>query len=180
MRQSTVLLSLGACVFASLVVGFSPTPRPAKPDHAIVVLSPAEGSHVRGVVHFVQGEHGVVVQGMVTGLEPNSVHGFHIHEFGNVTSGDGSSLGGHYNPSSVPHGLPGAITMHAGDMGNITADAHGTAQVSGTFSGVNINGENSVLGRGVVVHANPDDGGQPTGNAGGRIAFGVIGVAKAP
>jgi Cu-Zn family superoxide dismutase len=123
-------------------------------------------------------EDGVRVTGEVTGLPPSSKHGFHIHEFGDMSATDGTSMGGHFNPEDMAHGLPDSAARHAGDMGNIESDARGVAKVDRTIEGMGMSGRSSIFGRGIVVHEKPDDGGQPTGNAGGRIGYGVIGVAK--
>jgi Cu-Zn family superoxide dismutase len=136
---------------------------------------------VKGTITFRQTEGGVAVTANVTGLEPNSKHGFHVHEFGDPSSDDGSAMGGHYNPEGHAHALPasGDAERHAGDFGNLEADADGNATFNMTFENISLAGKkNPILGRGLIVHEKPDDGGQPTGNAGGRIAQAVIGVAK--
>ena len=119
------------------------------------------------------------VRGEVRGLAPNSEHGFHVHEKGDCSSGDGMSAGGHFNPTAMPHG-PQAAPHHAGDLPSIVADASGVARFSVRTSGVVLGGgADDLAGKGLIVHANPDDyTTQPTGNSGGRIACGVIsGVA---
>lgn len=153
--------------------------KPHVSPKAIAVLAPTQGQTAKGWVKFEAVEKGIRVTAEVSGLSPNSKHGFHIHEFGDLRSTDGASLGGHYNPGGLEHGLTHVRRRHAGDLGNLEADAAGVAKVDRVFIGFSIDGhEAMILGRGVVVHALPDDGGQPTGNAGGRIAVGVIGVAK--
>ena len=152
------------------------TQAPLGPTHAIAVLTPAEGSEVRGTLLLEETPDGVRVTGQVTGLAPGSAHGFHIHEYGDMTATDGTSLGSHYNPGNAEHALPEQdVEKHKGDFGNITADDNGVAAIDKTFGGVKVQ---EVLGRGIVIHADPDDGSQPTGNAGGRIAFGIIGIAN--
>ena len=146
---------------------------------AIAVLTPTEGNSTAGTVKFVQDGASVKVIGNLTGLKPNSVHAWHIHAFGDISGADGKSTGGHYNPEGNPHGLPPATGRHAGDLGNIKADANGNAKKELSVDNITINGtQNPILGRGFIVHAETDDGGQPTGNAGARIAQGVIGVQK--
>ena len=113
------------------------------------------------------------------GLNANQKHAFHIHQYGDCSAPDATSAGGHYNPEGHQHGLPDAQNRHAGDLGNVQADADGKAHYEITVSNVSIMGHmNPILGRGVIVHAKVDDGGQPVGNAGARIACGVIGVAN--
>ena len=146
---------------------------------AIAVLGPTQGQTAHGWVKFEAVEKGIRVTAEISGLAPGSQHGFHIHEFGDLRSTDGTSLGGHYNPGGKEHGLTHVRARHAGDLGNVEADASGVAKVDRVFIGFSIDGHLApILGRGVVVHALQDDGGQPTGNAGGRIAVGVVGVAR--
>jgi superoxide dismutase, Cu-Zn family len=147
---------------------------------AVAVLQPTKGNAVAGVIWFDTVPDGVRVHGTITGLAPNSAHGFHVHQYGDASSDDGTAAGVHYNPENHPHAGPADASHHAGDLGNITADAAGKATVDVTAKGISIAGMNNpIIGRGVVLHADPDDlKTQPTGNAGARIAVGVIGVAK--
>lgn len=149
---------------------------------AVTVLQPTKGNSVGGVIWFDAVPDGVHVHGTVTGLAANTTHGFHIHQFGDTSSDDGTAAGGHYNPENHSHGGPADEQHHAGDLGNITSDASGKATVDVTVKGVSIAGmSDPLIGRGVVVHASADDlKTQPTGNAGARVAVGVIGVAKLP
>jgi superoxide dismutase, Cu-Zn family len=151
----------------------------ARVTKAVCVLQPTAGNKASGTVTFTQSGGKVKVVADIAGLEPDSKHGFHIHEFGDISKPDGTGTGGHYNPEGHPHGLPPASNRHAGDLGNVTADAQGNAHYEITVGNITIDGhEHAVLGRAIILHAKPDDGGQPTGNAGARIAQGVIGVAK--
>jgi Cu-Zn family superoxide dismutase len=148
--------------------------------HAIAVLTPTEGSSVTGVVTFVQRGPDVTVTADINGLTPNGEHAWHVHEYGDLSSRDGTAAGSHYNPEGHAHGLPDEPRRHAGDFGNLRADGTGHARMVLTVSNITISGSrNPVLGRAIIIHAAPDDGGQPTGNAGARIAQGVIGVARA-
>jgi len=145
---------------------------------AIAVLSPTEGSNVGGIVTFTKVEDGVKVVAHIEGLKPGK-HGFHVHEYGDCSSPDGNSAGGHFNPQGMPHGAPGDSASHAGDIGNIVADSSGVAHLEWTDPHMTLDGPESIIGRGVIVHANEDDlKTQPTGNAGPRVACGVIGIAK--
>lgn len=148
-------------------------------DELIAVLHPTEGNNVNGVVRFTRTGDGVQVEGEVHGLDANSTHGFHIHEFGDCSADDGTSAGGHFDPHDQSHGGPDAAERHAGDMGNLTSDDDGTAEISYTDTVMTFRGAASVLGRGVIVHAEEDDlESQPTGDAGDRLSCGVIGVAE--
>ena len=147
---------------------------------AVAVLHSKSGSTCHGTVRFAQEGDAVKVVADIEGLTPGQKHAFHIHEFGDISSTDGLSAGGHYNPEKHQHGLPVNESRHAGDLGNVQADDAGKAHYEITVNNVSIAGEkNPIIGRSVVVHAKMDDGGQPVGNAGGRIACGVIGIAKA-
>ncbi len=147
---------------------------------AICIVLPTEGNKCKGSVHFEALEGGKVkVTAKISGLKPNQKHAIHVHEFGDVSDLSGKSAGGHYNPDKLDHGLPPNEKRHAGDLGNLEANAEGNAEYSLTVDNISIGGaKNAILGRAIVVHADPDDGGQPTGNAGARIGVGVIGVAK--
>lgn len=147
---------------------------------ALAILTPTEGNQVTGSVKFRQMEDKVAITAKLEGLQPDSVHAWHIHEFGDASSLDGKAMGGHYNPEEMPHGLPNNPERHAGDLGNLKADSRGEVSKEMTVDNISIDGpRNPILGRGVIIHAEADDGGQPTGNAGGRIAQGVIGLPKA-
>ncbi len=155
-----------------------PKPHAAVVNDAIVVLHALGDSKVSGVARFTEAGGKVTVVADVEGLSPGK-HGFHIHEFGDCSDLKGMSAGGHYNPEHHKHGLPGQPERHPGDMGNLDAGADGKAHLEATLEGITINGDlDPILGRSIIVHEKEDDGGQPTGNAGGRIACGVIGVAK--
>jgi len=149
-------------------------------SHAVCVVAPAQGASCHGVVRFEQRDGRVTVSADLAGLAPDSTHGFHVHELGDVTDLAGKSAGGHYNPAVHPHGLPPSDNRHAGDLGNVTADASGRAVFTLTVDNFSLTGKHGVVGRAIVVHADPDDGSQPTGNAGARIGFGVIGIAAQP
>jgi superoxide dismutase, Cu-Zn family len=147
---------------------------------AVAMVHGTKGNEkVHGVIKFSDTGSGVKVTAHVTGLAPNSEHGFHIHEFGDCTDMEKAmSTGGHFNPDKHEHGKPGDAKSHPGDMGNLKADDQGMAHLELTLNQASITGKNAILGRGVIVHEKPDDYSQPTGNAGGRIACGVIGVAQ--
>ena len=145
---------------------------------AVAVLVPTAGNAARGTVTFEAVPDGVRITAQLEGL-PAGDHGFHIHELGDCSAADGTSAGGHFNPGGVPHAGPDGTPRHMGDLGNITADAAGTATYDRTDRLVRLDGPDAVVGRGVIVHAAADDlATQPTGNAGARLACGVIGIAK--
>ena len=133
-------------------------------------------SSILGTVTFTEVPEGLRVEAEVSGV-PAGRHGFHIHEKGDC--GDhGIACGGHFNPDGVGHGdllKDGFAHAHAGDLGNIEVGPDGTGKLDKTFPGLTLSeGKYSVLGRSVILHEKEDDFGQPTGNAGGRIACGVI------
>ena len=163
-------------VVTLLFVGLT-TARADEPTKAVAVLSSASGSKVAGTITFTKTGDTVSVVADITGLTPGK-HGFHIHEFGDCSAADASSAGSHFNPMKKPHGAPDAAEHHAGDLGNIEADSNGKAHLEMKDSGLKLGGENCILGRAVIVHEKVDDWSQPTGNAGARVACGVIGAAK--
>jgi Cu-Zn family superoxide dismutase len=145
---------------------------------AVAMLYPADSSNVHGLVTFTQVPEGVEVVAVVQGLTPGE-HGFHIHQYGDCSALDASSAGGHFNPENKPHGAPTDTLRHVGDLGNLMADEQGLAHLEWTDTMLTFSGPHSIIGRAVVVHANADDlKTQPTGNAGARVACGVIGLAK--
>ncbi len=142
---------------------------------AIAVLSSASGSQVTGTVMFTKSGNGVQVVAEISGLTPGK-HGFHVHEFGDCSAADAASAGGHFNPTKDPHAGHDADKRHMGDLGNLEADAAGKARLDLTDKKIKID---SIIGKAVIVHEKADDlKTQPTGDAGGRVACGVIGVAK--
>lgn len=146
---------------------------------AVAVLHGTKGNEkIHGTVKFTDTGSGVKVSVHIEGIDPNTEHGFHIHEFGDCSAPDASSAGGHYNPEKHDHGKPGDAKAHVGDMGNVKADGSGVVHAEITLPAATITGKNAILGRGVILHAKPDDFSQPVGNAGARIACGVIGVAQ--
>ena len=144
---------------------------------AVAILTPTKGSKAEGRVTFTERDGTVHVHAEISGLAPGE-HGFHIHEFG-VWSEDGMASGGHYNPTHEKHAGTDTPKRHIGDLGNITANANGNATLDLDDSSLRFRGPTSIIGRGLVVHEKADDlKTQPTGNAGGGAAVGVIGVAK--
>lgn len=145
---------------------------------AVAVMHPTAGSTAKGLVTFTKEEGGVRVLAYFEGVSPGA-HGFHVHEFGDCSSADGMAAGGHFNPENMEHAGPTAEKRHVGDLGNVTADDSGRVQLNYLDKHLTFSGPNSILGRGLILHAQPDDlKTQPTGAAGARIACGVIGVAK--
>lgn len=173
------VLTVAACAHG----GISEPAQTSEPAHkpstirspaAKAVLIPTSGNDVQGVVTFTPSAEGMVVHADVTGLTPGA-HGFHIHETGDCSAPDGTSAGGHFNPTEHEHGAPADTHRHAGDMGNIIADESGHGVLEWTDPDMTVDGEKSIIGRAVIVHADEDDyATQPTGNAGARVACGVI------
>jgi Cu-Zn family superoxide dismutase len=172
MKQAQTLAAVAVALAVSACG--SMTPMHAGPT-AVARLEPTKGNTTSGTVEFRQRGGSVEVVASVTGLAPNREHGFHVHEKGDCSSGDGNSAGGHFNPDNQPHG-PQSGPHHAGDMPSLRADASGNARATFTLDGVTIaDGAKSLVGRGLIVHKDPDDyTTQPTGNAGARLACAVI------
>jgi Cu-Zn family superoxide dismutase len=161
--SALMLALLGGCV------------TPAGPQ-AAAELKPTTGNSASGSVRFVQAGAAVKVSGEIRGLKPNAEHGFHVHEKGDCSSGDGMSTGGHFNPDAKPHGQHGPGAHHVGDLPSLKANASGVAAFSFESNSIRVGaGTNDVVGRGLIVHRDPDDyKTQPTGNAGPRLACAVI------
>ncbi|MBZ5589100.1 MAG: superoxide dismutase family protein [Acidobacteriia bacterium] len=142
---------------------------------AVASVQPLGGANATGMVRFIALEHGVEISADIKGLTPGT-HGFHVHEFGDCSAADGSSAGGHFNPEGQPHGGPDSAAAHAGDYGNLDADASGHAVLKLVSHRISLEqGASGVIGRAVVVHGKADDlTSQPAGNAGPRIGCGVI------
>ena len=159
---------LTGCESMSSMMGMNPT--------ATANLAPTTGSATSGTVKFTQQGDKVLVAGEVRGLRPNTEHGFHVHEKGDCSSGDGMSAGGHFNPAGSPHGRHGTGPHHAGDLQSLRANASGVASFSFETTAVRVgSGTNDVVGKGLIVHRDPDDyRTQPTGNAGPRLACAVV------
>lgn len=168
--------SLACAVMAgAILASCSSLPSGSGPS-ARANLEPTKGSAARGEVTFQQTGMAVRVAGRVSGLKPNAEHGFHVHEKGDCSSGDGMSTGGHFNPGGKGHGHHAGAERHAGDMPNIKADSYGNAEIRFDVPGLTIgSGAADIVGKGLIVHRDPDDyKSQPAGNAGPRIACAVI------
>jgi len=152
---------------------------------AVVRLTPFTAQNVTGTLKIVQSVSNgpVTITGKIQGLT-EGLHGFHVHEKGDLTMGC-QSAGGHFNPENVTHGAPEDTVRHVGDLGNIKANSSGEAIINITDTMISLSGPNSILGRSIVVHSGVDDlgkGGSPlsstTGNSGDRWACGAIGIEK--
>jgi Cu-Zn family superoxide dismutase len=164
------IASLGASVLATACASYSAGPT------ATARLQATQGNAVSGLVQFTQRGDKVLVTGEIAGLRPHAEHGFHIHDKGDCSSGDGMSAGGHFNPNAKAHGAHEHSEHHAGDMVSLKADATGVAKFSYESTGISVgSGATDVVGRGLIVHRDADDfKTQPTGNSGPRLACAVI------
>ena len=149
---------------------FSDAPR------ASANLQPTKGNTAAGTAEFRQVGNKVRLTANLSGLTPGREHGFHVHEAGDCSSGDGMSAKGHFNPQGKPHGHPSSAERHAGDLPALRADSAGNARLETELDVITVApGPTSIVGRGLIVHADPDDyKTQPTGNAGARLACAVI------
>ena len=195
MRSATWQLALatGLGIIAATVISYgthsnaqtAPAARAQAPQpqgtaqviKAIAVVQPLGNSKVSGKVVFRQTRSGVEIIAEIKGLAPGK-HGFHVHEFGDCSMADGTCAGAHFNPTGAPHAGPDDQERHIGDLGNIEVREDGTAAYKRVDKLVSLNGPNSIIGRSVILHADPDDlKSQPSGNAGARVGCGVIGIA---
>ena len=166
-------MSVVAAVAVTLFTGCAEI-MPAKPA-AQATLESRSGSQVKGVVSFYRAGDSILVQADVTGLTPGE-HGFHVHESGDCSAPDAASAKGHFNPHGMKHGHHQHAERHVGDLPNLVAGAQGRAVYKAEVKGLNLAaGADGIVGRSVVVHADPDDyRSQPAGNSGRRVACGVI------
>lgn len=173
-NSRSVVILLSAIWFAAALTSASAQ----EVKKAIAVLHPASNSQVTGTVTFTPAEDAVEVVVDITGLKPGK-HGLHIHEKGDCSAPDASSAGAHFNPTHSHHGGPAAAERHVGDFGNVEADASGKVHVDWKDKNLKLSGEESIVGKSVVVHEKEDDlKTDPSGNSGSRVACGVIEVAK--
>lgn len=147
-------------------------------QRAVVTITPTEGYHTSGTVLFEKVEEGVQVTVDLTGLSEGD-HGFHVHEFGDISSSSGKAAGGHFNPHNQQHAGPSHEHRHMGDLGNLSVGASGAVHKVFIDQHLTLNGDTSIIGRSVIVHEKEDDlTSQPSGAAGPRVGQGVIGIAE--
>lgn len=187
--MKTQIQLLVVLVAAAFVFGCEPDPKKTKEETTVVTeetvelatatadLDAKSGSKVDGTINFKEMADGQVMLTLTaTGLTPG-VHAVHIHENGDCSADDGSSAGGHWNPTGEDHGKWGHDEHHLGDIGNLDVGDDGTANLTFTTDrwSLNATDSNSIINKAVIIHAGEDDfTSQPTGNAGGREACGVI------
>ncbi len=172
MKRCSLVISL---IAGALLIGCGSPPEKIGLK-AAAKIGPIEGNSTTGQVTFSEVAGGVRIVAEIEGLTPGA-HGFHIHVKGDCSAPDGTSAGGHFNPDGSPHGSPDneASERHVGDLGNLMADATGTANYDRVDKVISLSGEKSIVGRGIIIHSGEDDlTSQPTGNAGKRLACGVI------
>lgn len=133
------------------------------------------GSKLAGSGTLTETSEGVTVSLALENVPPGD-HGAHVHEKGDCSAPDASSAGSHFNPTSHPHALPESSPRHLGDLGNINVGADGKGTIDIVAPGANLKpgDPSSFLGKSIIIHEKKDDGGQPTGNAGGRIGCAPI------
>jgi Cu-Zn family superoxide dismutase len=170
---------IALAAFAAAVLLAACQTTPDEPLRASAQLKPTKGNKTYGEVTFQQVGAAVQIQAVVQGLKPGAEYGFHIHEVGDCSS-DGMSAKGHFNPYGEPHGKYDSANRHAGDLPSLNAPAknnkRGRARLLVQVDTITLEpGPTNIIGRAVIVHAQPDDyRTQPTGNAGARLACGVI------
>jgi len=153
-----------------------------RPIQAIAVFNEKK---IKSVVYFTECKEGVCIDIFVKGLKKNGIHGFHVHEAGDLTD-HCESLCAHFNPTNKKHGCPGMKKRHVGDLGNIIADSTGCCHYRMIDNVIQLRGNKAnIIGRGLIIHADADDCGQGNneassinGNSGKRIACAIIGYSK--
>jgi superoxide dismutase, Cu-Zn family len=164
--MKTILTLITLCAIVSFA-------RAQEVTKATAHLDSKSGSKVTGTVTFTKVGDEVQVVADIQNLTPGK-HGFHLHDKGDCSAPDASSAGPHFNPTHQHHGGPTTAEHHAGDLGNIEADASGKAHVDWKGK-LSLSGADSIIGKSVVVHEKEDDmKTDPAGNAGARIACGPI------
>lgn len=166
---------ISAAAAAAMLAACQTTPD--DPLRATAALQSTKGSKAIGEATFEQVGDKVRVIVFAQGLKPGQQHGLHIHEAGDCSSGDGMSAKGHFNPHGKPHGHPQSEARHAGDLPALVADKRGRAKIDATVDVITLEPgrPGNIINRGMIIHADPDDfRTQPTGNAGARVACGVI------
>ncbi|HEU4400635.1 MAG TPA: superoxide dismutase family protein [Candidatus Polarisedimenticolia bacterium] len=147
---------------------------------AVAVIASKSDSHLTGKATFREANGKVTLKIEIAGAEPGT-HAVHLHENGDCSAPDGSSAGGHWNPTHEDHGKWGTAPFHRADIGNIEvgADGKGTRTLTTDLWTIGGAPESDVIGKSIIVHAKADDfTTQPTGNAGGRIGCGVVELAR--
>jgi len=151
-------------------------------NRAIAVFN---GKKIQGTVVFTENNDIVNIDIDICGLKKNAQHGFHIHEYGDMSE-ECSSMCAHFNPYNKTHGGQDSKERHVGDLGNLTTDKNGCTKYRITDSLIKLRGvKSNIIGRGLIIHEDIDDlglGSNPesliNGNAGKRIACSVIGYAR--
>ena len=170
MKKRVLIVACGVVFFSGCAM------MEEKDPTATATLEPRSGSNVRGTITFTQVGDVVRVTGEVTG-HSKGPKGFHIHAMGDCSAHDAMSAGGHFNPGNSKHGGPYDPVKHAGDLGNIVFNDAGVTKINFTVGDISVSRDqaNGIIGRALMVHAQGDDlKTDPTGNAGGRVACGVI------
>jgi superoxide dismutase, Cu-Zn family len=168
--------ALAAAFAAGCASQASHEPASTPAARAVANMEPTKGNTAAGTVAFAQRGDKVMVSARFRGLQPNTEHGFHVHEKGDCSSGDGMSAAGHFNPGHAGHGIHHGADHHAGDMPNVKSDASGNANAQFEVAGIAVGqGPADIVGKAVILHRDADDyQSQPAGNAGPRLACGVI------
>jgi Cu-Zn family superoxide dismutase len=151
---------------------------------AIAVFSKVTGTTVTGTVTFEEQGDYVIIDIQLKGLSKNGLHGFHVHEAGDLTD-KCESMCAHFNPYNKQHGGPGSKERHVGDLGNLKSDKYGNVNTRIIDNMIKLKGKACIIGRGLIIHADEDDLGNGTneaskinGNSGKRIACAIIGISK--
>lgn len=167
MKKRFILALAGSAVLLAACVSNQPRATGVQAQ-----LQGRSGSSVSGMVTFAQAGEQLRVEVDARDVPPGE-HGFHIHAVGDCSAPDASSAKGHYDPIGKPHGhFKRAEHHHAGDLPNLVANGAGVVSYSAYVEGVTLA---EIVGKSVIVHADPDDYvSQPAGNSGKRIACGVI------
>jgi Cu-Zn family superoxide dismutase len=152
----------------------------------IIAIAVFDNNKIKGTVKFTEDlqNNNIIIDIDISGLKKNALHGFHVHESGDLTD-KCESMCAHFNPYNKNHGCPGMKDRHVGDLGNLETNQNGVATYKMTDNIIKLRGKANIIGRGLIIHADPDDCGMGNnkaslinGNAGKRIACAIIGYSK--
>jgi Cu-Zn family superoxide dismutase len=164
-------------IIIAVIIGCKTNSKSSDSKNLNLVFESKSNSKVTGIATFTEKNGKVTFVAKISGLQPG-IHAIHIHEKSDCSAADGSSAGGHWNPTFKKHGKWGVEEYHKGDIGNFTADEKGNGTITLTTDEWSIGGEDAtkdILGKGLIVHQGADDFvSQPAGNAGARVACSAI------
>ncbi len=153
-------------------------PKISSVKKAVAVVRASRTGRILGKIKFTENEDRTIniavdIKNIATGR-----HGFHIHQYGDLTDEKFNNVGSHFNPNNHEHSTLNIKERHIGDLGNIVADEYYKISMNFNNSNIKLSGPNNIIGRTIIIHQDEDDGTGKVGNAGKKVAGGIIGIAK--